>query len=65
MEDFPHRTDRKKKELRLESKTEVFRAEYRDIICPMQSLKLRCLILSAISISPREKQNKDRVHPAS
>ena len=65
MEDFPHRTDRKNKELRLESKTEEFRVEYRDIICPMQSLKLCCLILLAISVSSQEKQNKHRVHPAS
>jgi len=44
MEDFPHRTDRKKKELSLHSKTEEFRIEYRDIICLMQSLTLRRLM---------------------
>jgi hypothetical protein len=32
MEDFRHRTVRKKKELSLESKTEEFRVEYRDIM---------------------------------
>lgn len=58
MEDFPHRTDRKKKELSLQSKTEEFRVEYRDIICLMQSLKLCCLILSVISISPQEKMEQ-------
>ena len=58
MEDFPHRTDRKKKELSLQSKTEEFRVEHRDIICLMQSLKLCSLILSAISIAPQEKTER-------
>ena len=59
MEDFPHRTDSKKKELSLESKTEELRAEYRDTACPMQSLKLCCLIQLVISTATQgKKQNK-------
>ena len=58
MEDFPHRTDRKKKELSLQSKTEEFRVEYRDRICLMQSLKLCCLMLSAIAMASQEKMEQ-------